>query len=83
MCNAVLYASELVQLIKKNFTPPEEAKDYDGYVLVNDISGSVQEAKISGIIRSFNEEEIQKFIIQMTELVNKFKEEKKLESFSN
>ena len=53
MVNAGLMANEFIAALPKDFVP-EKSKGYDGFYLVTDFSGNVDQAMVNLIIRSFD-----------------------------
>ena len=58
MINAASVASEFHSMIPKDEVP-EKTKDYEGFYMLNSMSGEVDEAKLSYILRDFDLEKLE------------------------
>lgn len=54
MVNSISYACKLAGLMRERFRQPEDSKEKESYVLINEIKGEVGQSQLSGIIRGFD-----------------------------
>lgn len=74
MVNAVSLAGKFLALLPSQMMP-ENTQDYEGFIAPMEIEGTIEKAKVSMLLRSFNMEEIEKEKQIVKEIAQKITEE--------
>ncbi|KAH0572503.1 Peptidase T [Spironucleus salmonicida] len=72
MVNSIIIGAKLTELITQTFKSAEQTKDEEGYINIMHTTGEISNTKISGIIRSFQNDELMRFDKDLIDLVNNF-----------
>lgn len=76
MINAAIMASEFVSLLPRNMAP-ETTENYEGFIAVMGISGTIENSSVEMLLRSFYIEEIEQEKQIITEIAEKIEQKYK------